>query len=121
MKIKAFELTGTALDWAVAKCVGEQVRLIKGQLETSWTDKGWKPSTEWSQGGPIIDRENISVMRVYKDWQEPWCADMHEQSFVNAATPLVAAMRSYVGFKLGAEVDVPDELVQQNHENPTNP
>ncbi len=36
MRVKTNELTGAALDWAVAKCEGEEVRLIKGQLETLW-------------------------------------------------------------------------------------
>ena len=65
MRVKTNELTGAPLDWAVAKCEGEEVRLIKGQLETLWTDNGYKPSTDWSQGGPIIEREELSRLRCY--------------------------------------------------------
>lgn len=96
MKIKTSELQGAALDWAVAKC------------EEAIPHLGYRPSDNWEQGGPIIEREKISAKfsldgRVYADpidrfghWEGP--------------TPLIAAMRCYVASKLGDEVEVPDEL-----------
>jgi hypothetical protein len=119
MKIKASELSGAALDWAVAKCEDEEVTMVKGQLETRWTDNGWKPSTDWAQGGPIIEREGISTASdtsgVFEGFV--WFAsvddilvDPDEAIGVRGPTPLIAAMRCYVASKLGDEVDVPDEL-----------
>lgn len=49
--IKTSELTGQALDWAVAKAIG---------LLDRWgvcAPVGFRPSITWTQGGPIIDRE----------------------------------------------------------------
>ena len=48
------ELTGAALDWAVAKCEGEVFDLSPDGYYT------YKPSRNWAFGGPIIERESIS-------------------------------------------------------------
>ena len=103
MKIKVSELTGPALDWTVAGAEGNYSLFYDcgyGEI--------WAPSTDWAQGGPIIEREGISVMRVCKDWPHPWCAELGEQHFTNAPTPLIAAMRCYVASKLGDDVEVPE-------------
>lgn len=106
--MKTSELTGAALDWAVAKCEGEEVSLVKGQLETLWTENGWKPSTNWSQGGPIIERERITVVAMPDGSWQSQGKDLRPH-FHNP-TPLIAAMRCYVASKLGDEVEIPDEL-----------
>lgn len=98
MKVKTSELIGAALDWAVVLCE-------RG-------NSNWKHfySTDWSQGGPIIEREEISLERVTSAL---WIATRIEGSSVSESdgpTPLVAAMRCYVASQLGDEVDVPDEL-----------
>ena len=112
--MKTSELEGAALDWAVAKCEGEEVRLIKGQLETLWTDNGYKPSTDWSQGGPIIEREGINLDNYAKNpkWSAWTPAPDRESGEAQAygPTPLIAAMRCYVASKLGDEVEIPEEL-----------
>ena len=103
--MRTSELTGAALDWAVAKCEGEEVRLIKGQLEALWTENGWKPSTDWSQGGPIIEREEISIEFGRAEFVTPWIAYKlglpDEDNPQGGPTPLIAAMRCYVASKLG--------------------
>lgn len=129
MKLKTNELTGATLDWAVAKCEGyEEGVYMRGPCihiditgkatgltvpinrEYVWFD----PGANWSQGGPIIERESIDVARfnTYPDWE----AAMNETDsnpFVSAigSTPLIAAMRCFVASKLGDEIDVPEELV----------
>ena len=114
--MKVSELEGVALDWAVAKCEGEEVRLIKGQLETLWTDNGYKPSTNWAQGGPIIEREEISISREFASGRIEWAAWTpapirdDAEAFGYGPTPLIAAMRCYVASKLGDEVEIPEEL-----------
>ena len=105
MKIKTSELTGAALDWAVAKC-----ERFPNVDRWQSNDYPFKPSTDWSQGGPIIEREKIQTM--YVDGVGPWSAitdGLHCAEF--GTTPLIAAMRCYVASKLGDEVEVPDELV----------
>jgi Protein of unknown function (DUF2591) len=108
--MKTSELTGAALDWAVAKCEGNEIKIRKGHL--------WIPtesySTDWAQGGPIIEREEIDLDcdEFYSD-NRKWMASMvmHGNGFsATGLTPLIAAMRCYVASKLGDEVDVPNEL-----------
>jgi hypothetical protein len=94
--MKTSELTGTALDWAVAKC--------KGELEY-WPEIEY--STNWAQGGPIIERERIEV-RPYDGVK--WIATDNLTNHTVGPTPLIAAMRCYVASKLGDDIDVPEEL-----------
>jgi hypothetical protein len=111
MKTKTNELEGAALDWAVAKC--------EGKLPASYDD--WKQtwphySTDWAQGGPIIEREKIGVtpmtVTVGDDrGKRIWFANHEDKTdFQDGDTALVAAMRCYCCSKLGKEVDIPEEL-----------
>lgn len=63
-------------------------------------------STDWSQGGPIIEREGIDLMKV---GVKQWRADCGPARY--GPTPLIAAMRCYVASKLGDEVEIPSELL----------
>ena len=114
--MKTSELQGAALDWAVAKCEG----LVQGQIAIDGVTHGfYKPSTDWAQGGPIIERDGITVSRTdKKSDEEPWVAyriehlfeDEYEHEYQHGPTPLIAAMRCYVASKLGDEVEIPEEL-----------
>jgi hypothetical protein len=100
--MKTNELTGAALDWAVAKC--EDVYCFDGS---------YTPSTDWAQGGPIIEREGMQL-RKRNDFHFPapfWQAGQWSDiTLMPGPTPLIAAMRCYVASKLGDDVDVPEEL-----------
>ena len=101
MKLKTSELTGHALDWAVHVAMHGG---CDGYPEHSY-------SADWSHGGPLIEREEISLDRVTSAL---WVATRIEGSSVcesDGPTQLVAVMRCYVASVLGAEIDVPDELV----------
>ena len=127
--MKVSELTGAALDWAVAKCEGWEpgkymmspdIRkdvngkvigiMVPNNREYIW----FKPSTDWAQGGPIIEREKIEV-RLFANDGSIWFAHLGAQSFpldaqVTGNTPLISAMRCYVAHKLGDDIEVPPEL-----------
>jgi len=125
MKIKTSELQGAALDWAVAKCEGAYnpsvdtdidgtIRINYGGMYPEW-------STDWAQGGPIIEREGLTVSRTDQksyEGQLPWVAyriehlfeDEYEHEYQHGPTPLVAAMRCYVASRLGDEVEIPEGL-----------
>ena len=107
--MKTSELTGSALDWAVAKCEG------KKDTDFGWWWDDFKPSTVWAHGGPIIEREGISVLHFGDDWKDEWQArwsDGHWQGeLIGGQTPLIASMRCYVASKLGDTVEVPKELI----------
>lgn len=105
MKVKTSELKGAALDWAVAQCEGISVQL-----------QSFSPSTNWSMGMPIIEREGIEVRKGNDlffpqgnengDYYEPlWLAGKQ-----HGQTPLIAGLRFYVASKLGKEIEVPEEL-----------
>ena len=121
MKVKVSELQGAALDWAVAKCEGElsqhggQVHLVgsKVRFYEDTSDIPYTPSTDWAQGGPIIEREEISLETLAHDeYGDGWLATSVRYAVYMefAPTPLIAAMRSYVASKMGDEIEIPEEL-----------
>ncbi len=121
MKIKVSDTTKLQLDWLVAKCEGKNGVLHDDGITrciviaaASGVYKGtFTPSTNWSQGGPIIEQEFIAT----KFWQSEgaWAADVKGGFFGQyGPTPLIAAMRCFVASKLGDEVEVPDELGEQS-------
>jgi hypothetical protein len=112
------KLTGAALDWAVAKCEGatdewhtDKPFFWEGVpcVREAGHDVEYTPSTDWAQGGPIIEREGIDLQYQGGD-TDKWAADMFgAECSVYGDTPLIAAMRCYVASKLGDEVE-PEEL-----------
>jgi hypothetical protein len=106
------ELSGAALDWAVAKCKGVNERAFllfyEGNVEDN-EPPAFHYSTDWAAGGAIIEREKISI---YARAAGNFIAYMEsdEGSEQYGATPLIAAMRCYVASKLGDEVQIPEGL-----------
>ena len=106
--MKTNELTGAALDWAVARC----------ECGEAWCSEDVDPhfySTDWAQGGPIIEREWLQLTPWPNESDEDvrWHCVQHDaptQCHAFGPTPLIAAMRCYVASKLGDEVEIPDEL-----------
>lgn len=98
--MKTSELSDAALDWAVMQCRG----LV-------WALHGRVPfSTDWAQGGPIIEREYIQLTIDLG-----WIATRKEGPAVSeehGPTPLIAAMRCYVASVLGDEVEIPATLLE---------
>jgi len=125
--MKTNELTGAALDWAVAQCEGYRVEYDlqyteERKLEGWWQlgPDAWRPllnySTNWAQSGQIIERELIELTWKPEGDCVMWVAtlDLHEgDAMIQASTgstPLIAAMRCYVASNLGDAVEVPEEL-----------
>lgn len=130
--VKTSALIGPALDWAVARCegygpdgymkgidlrfnVGGKVSCMHVPINREYVR--WAPSTDWAQGGPIIDREgvNLGTQRNEPGYSPSparlWHAQANQRVTVGyGPTPLIAAMRCYVASKLGDEIDVPEEL-----------
>jgi hypothetical protein len=115
MLVKTSELQGAQLDWVVAKALGEYRPVPVPNY-----------STDWTQGGPIIERCGINLSVDYQDdalsddvVQIGWKANLWNNSVPGTSgfmqwaygpTPLIAAMRCYCCSKLGDVVDLPDEL-----------
>ncbi|WP_318833723.1 phage protein NinX family protein [Burkholderia cepacia] len=65
------------------------------------------PSKVWDSGGPIIEREGISVMRweIPNDAGMSWTArNLRADVHADGPTPLIAGMRAFVASKFGDEV-----------------
>ena len=114
--MKTNELTGAALDWAVAKCEDQPVywneedeAVYCGDGIPNYLgyrgDTSYTPSTDWAQGGPIIERENIATAWHITRWVA-WRGVVEHPG----PTPLIAAMRCFVASKLGNDIEIPEEL-----------
>lgn len=64
------DLSGPALDWAVARCEGysgwdgEDMGFPLHNWESTWVNiHELAYSSDWSRAGPIIERESISIVR----------------------------------------------------------
>lgn len=108
MKVRVSEASDTVLDWMVTVTLNGS---CEGYPEHEY-------STDWSQGGPIIEREEIGVSRRMpcmrgEEWGAHGSISAKGAGYRWAAgpTPLIAAMRCYVASRLGEEVEVPDELI----------
>jgi hypothetical protein len=127
VKIKTSELIGAALDWVVAILefpkgnYGGEATHYSGNRGERWIripDKQNRTyglaqySTNWAQGGPIIEREKISTVAWYRDGHLIEWSSKIEGSDIKqfGPTPLVAAMRCFIASKLGDEVEIPEEL-----------
>lgn len=113
--MKTAELTGAALDWAVAMCEGLAPRIAKlsgGGIAVVYGSNQAMSFQNWIAGGPIIERERISVKAQQPDWTAyiAICDGMTDR-VLRGPTPLVAAMRCFVASKLGNEVEIPKELL----------
>lgn len=144
MKIKVSEASGVVLDWLVAKSQGFDVwhnAIRNGHIMhgfwvsgyypvdlNSWLPiDSYKPSTNWAQGGPIIEREEIELRVLPNSFTESehlnfldgdsweaniWPAD-RDAIACCGTSPLIAALRSFCVSRLGEVVEVPEELCQQ--------
>ena len=124
--VKTSELTGPALDWAVAT--------IEGHTQQQWDwyigynamkdediqSKCYAYSSWWGAGGPIIEREGMDIIHT-NDSEWVWRATLflpvpapyntpQEVFRFGGSTPLIAAMRCYVASRLGDTIDIPTAL-----------
>jgi hypothetical protein len=128
--MKTSELTGDALDWAVAKCEG--IEYTEGRCAVARCRIGADESTTHRQLNgrkvvPIIERESIFVLREQSGFKgrRLWAATsgaskaiglnddsvkLYRDAFYFGPAPLIAAMRCYVASRLGDEVELPEDL-----------
>lgn len=118
IEVKVAELSGKALDWAVAQAEGIPVKF--NQPDDMWPlhtselmSNVPRYSTDWSQGGTLIDKHKIEFAFVRGKLGAFITSSAYERDDPDAFGPdhLVAAMRAIVAAKLGDTVSVPAELV----------
>lgn len=134
MIIKTEELSGTALDWAVAEALDDYCVRRASEAGYAWGEgdplivvpsdhnqcfwifgeDDWSPSINWVQGGPLVDEYDVwlagpasidSVGDCHAAWVDGTGPIAHGE------TKLIAAMRAIVAAKLGKEMDVPEEFL----------
>jgi hypothetical protein len=106
--MKVSELSGALLDYWVAKAEGFLLSCDwnQGEYILIGTGEGdlerFSPSTDWTVGGPIIERERIGIMPVGVEWKAWAPLDMDATAVADEL--LIAAMRAFVASKFGNEV-----------------
>lgn len=136
-------LEGLALDWAVGIAEGLELELPDARLGRKsivWCqpfkvkldgqvighDKArhrWAPSTDWAQGGPLIDKYRFDLTYERHELVYAYPCDENGSSAYAIQdddhwpryghTALIAICRALVHWRLGAIVRVPAELVER--------
>lgn len=132
IEVKTADLTGPALDWAIAQIEGIRTLMVsprKGEpkkpfaifgslaLSVSGDDQSsYAPSTCWHCGGPLIEKYMLRVAPhcmsngVVKSWAADMTWPCNTMPGRTGPTMLVAACRAIVMKELGTQVRVPKEL-----------
>lgn len=116
--MNTIELSGATLNQAVATCKGIEIVTVDGNRVTfsdplddgALNEMRINYCTDWSQGGPIIEQEKITICPNATTW---WAVHPDTELEVHGATPLEAAMRAYVHAKLGDEIESLNELMEK--------
>lgn len=125
--IEVSTLTGPLLDYWAGKANGENVGLeqfltmppqpcavwlMGANGRPDFTKGEYSPSTNWAQGGPIMEREGISVEIVDKQPIRWMAVKPHETSnfqedyyYGYGGTYLETAIRCFVASKFGPQVE----------------
>lgn len=140
MIIKTESLEGLALDYAMAISKGYAVGELKGHPGVLCLGKNgacqsllsggdallalrygyYKPSTDWNQGGPILEamyKRGLSLERVGTEnfgYRAAYAIDGVDDNYLYGITPLQVAMKCFVIEKLGLKMDIPDRLITSN-------
>lgn len=112
--MKVSELNDAALDHWVAKAEGLEVKYSAAEqcwrLVGNAEDLQWSPHQDWAQAGPILEREEISLIapKIGERWEATYGSAIEHQAVADGKTALEAAMRVYVAARFGDEVsDLP--------------
>lgn len=127
VEVKTQDLSGAALDWAVAQVEGVKTIMMaprKDQPKKPFAlfgslalaiggddQSSYAPSTCWHCGGPLIAAHRVSV--IYSDETCEPCAWADSTAPWHGSTPLIAACRAIVASHFGDTVSVPKELCHE--------
>jgi len=119
--MKVTELSGALLDYWVARAENLRVQMIdigrdRGFRPHIFIDTAnrkdipriYSPTLDWTEAGPIIERERIALWYTQGQWEASAGSPVHAIEISGpegrGSTPLVAAMRAFVRQKFGKEV-----------------
>lgn len=119
VEVPVCELTGAALDWAVAAVEGVSVALCPPAYGNGWRVRyelvhcqaKYSPSTEWHHVGPVIEQNRVA----FRPESGAWAAGVESPGapveWHHANDPLVAICRAVVAYKNGPFIHIPQELI----------
>ena len=121
MLVKSYDLTGGALDWATAKALGHT--LLNDGINFIIDSAGrYEVLPFYSSNGNetmhMLKEYKISLMHVEDDDpypidDGPWSANIPGQEYgYTGPTPEIAICRCVVAYKLGEDIEIPDELLK---------
>lgn len=126
VEVKTAELIGSALDWAVAKADGFRVQysrrmglhcaeIMRVSAAETFIRMGcsYCPSTDWSQGGPLIEKYRVGIYCDYTPSEAITANVTGSGAVATGETFLIAACRAIVAANLGDVVSVPAELINE--------
>lgn len=121
MKLQVSDVTGPALDWAVAKAAFNcSPTDVSDDICGTWYEGenvggvyGWGPSTNWFQCGPLLERFRLGIYQAAKwaasaDGTPNYSSSFDEESC--GSTAPIAVCRAIVREKLGDVVDAPENV-----------
>lgn len=122
------EAEGRVLDYLVATAMNIRLEryagdfYLPGHIGDNWTQGAtlttltrWSPSTDWAQGGPLIEKFEPWLSPPVEDSEDllGWDAEIYDKeglSVIGSAwacpTALVAICRAVVAAKLGDKLDI---------------
>lgn len=125
VEVNTADLVGAALDWAVANIEVVDVALVAPAYGCGWrlmshrSACAFRPSTDWSQVGPLIHKYQIEFCANSEDnhamhaslsaWRR--YGKSHRTRWSSGQDHLIAACRAIVASVLGETVSVPKELL----------
>lgn len=125
IEVRVSNLVGAALDWAVAQVEGIETSWRYGRELVKVHDRGgiklvesirsiYSPSTDWSQGGPLVDKHHggLHYEAHLVDANFRYSSGPGRTGFwCYGPTALIAFCRGLVKAKLGDTIQVPKELM----------
>jgi hypothetical protein len=124
MKIKVAEATAPQLNWLAAKAQGwvdypadpiEQGAVWHTHSSKSPFDRvvmkaTYTPATDPAQAWPLLEREIMRWGMVVSADTESAFAEYGHSARYRGPDPRIAGLRCWIAFKLGIDVEIPEEL-----------
>jgi hypothetical protein len=134
MKIKVKDTKGVILDWLAAQAEGLEIKIVGGYMyekvlldfEVDYTR--YSPTCDRAIGAYLLDKFGVTCIYygAQGKFESPWEAyaapitnswlDVHAGEGMGGSNMLEAGLRALAAYKLGEEVEVPDELCETKGE-----
>jgi hypothetical protein len=115
MRVATQDLSAHMLRWAVMVAQGWTMSAEAGATIAAMRQTG--PAESWAKGGPIIERWFICINGDdgSPDTAPSWTASIFDDGEFKADGPtaLLAAMRCFVAWKLGEQVEIPAQFLEK--------